>query len=493
MEALMNEVMTEAQAQVRQCAQPARAGALTVEALIAGTKIKTPQNEGAAALPFELWPEQARVLAEMQAHPLLVILKARQLGISWLACAYVLWLCTQHPGKTVLLFSQGQLEANELIDRIRFMQGEYRGEQPLAALTTDNTVELEWANGSNVKSLPATRRAGRSFSASLVIFDEFAFMLFGAQLYGAAKPTIDDGGRLWIISSADGPGSAYHQFWQQAQARQNGFLPIFLPWTARPARGAGWRDQKIAESYGDAGSVLREYPANDIEAFTHAAGLVYAVWSDGPDDGNVRDEAEYVKDGGDVYWSVDDGYSGKLDPATGQYTALSHPRVIGFYQQRSDGTLCRFDESYAAETLSEDHIARALVMPHRLEDVLEPGDERPIVEQAWAARERLGDCYPEPDFAVVDSSAAELRGRLRDADITNYGGTHPVDEGIKNMRRWVAKDANGRRRLLVHPRCRHFRYEMAAYRYDDQERPVKQHDHGLDECRMLLWKCREDG
>lgn len=448
-------------------ASQAQAGGLAVEALIAGTKIKTPQNEGAATLPFDLWPEQARVLADMQAHPLLVILKARQLGISWLACAYVLWLCTQHAGKTVLLFSQGQLEANELIDRIRFMHGAYRGEHPLVALATDNTAELEWANGSNVKSLPATRRAGRSFSASLVIFDEFAFMLFGAQLYGAAKPTIDDGGRLWIISSADGPGSAYHQFWQQAQARQNGFLPIFLPWTARPARVVlpGWRDQKIAESYGDSGTVLREYPANDIEAFTHAAGLVYTVWSDGPDDGNVTERAEYILDGGEIIWAVDDGVGGKLDPSTGQYTASSHPRVFLLVQIRHDGRVCVFEEHYSVHRREDLDIKEVLALP-----------------------------YPEPDYAIVDKSAAALRLWLSDGDIANYGGSCPsVVEGIKILRAALAPDEGGTRRILVHPRCRHLRFEMAAYRQDEKDNPVKAFDHGPDALRYLAWHLRYDG
>jgi hypothetical protein len=90
----------------------------------------------------------------------------------------------------------------------------------------------------------------------------------------------------------------------------------------------------------------------------------------------------------------------------------------------------------------------------------------------------------------VDSSAAELRGRLRDADIANYGGTHEVEEGIKELRRRLAPDINGRRGLLVHPRCRHLRAEMASYRRDDRGKPVKAFDHGCDSARMLVWKLR---
>jgi len=193
--------------------------------------------------------------------------------------------------------------------------------------------------------------------------------------------------------------------------------------------------------------------------WVQASGVVYDTWSE---QGNVTEDAEYIPDGGDVLWSVDDGYSGSLDSATGHYTANSHPRVFGLYQLRRDGTLCRFAESYAVGMLSEHHIAHV---------------------------QSLG--YPDPEYAVVDSSAAELRGRLQEQSIGSYGGTHPVEEGIKVLRRFIAPDANGYRRLKVHPRCAHFRAEIVSYRYDPQTgKPVKQFDHGPDEARMMCWKLR---
>ena len=70
---------------------------------------------------------------------------------------------------------------------------------------------------------------------------------------------------------------------------------------------------------------------------------------------------------------------------------------------------------------------------------------------------------------------------------------HTVEEGIKVLRRFIAPDANGYRRLKVHPRCAHFRAEIVSYRYDPQTgKPVKQFDHGPDEARMMCWKLRYD-
>lgn len=436
---------------------------LPIAEFAARTKIKVPVNANETALfPFHLWPAQHEIVAAMERERLLVILKARQLGISWLACLFALRLCTLWPGQPVLALSRGQLEANELVSRVSTMHHEHADRaQTFPRLIADNTADLEWDNGSTVVSLAATKNAGRSLTAALAILDEWAFMAWPRETLAAVKPTIDAGGRLWIISSADGMGTEYHQHWLAAEGGANGYRALFLPWTARPDRGPGWRDEKLAESRGDTTTVYREYPANPIEAFTHAAGLVYDVWSDGPDDGNVTEAAEYVPAAGSVVWACDDGYAGKLDPTTNFYTAESHPRVFGLYQIRHDGTICRFDESYAVQSLSERHIAAVLEME-----------------------------YSEPDYAVVDSSAAELRGRLHDIGIGTYGGTHNVEEGIKEFRRRLAPDINGRRLFLVHPRCRHFRAEMASYRRDDSGKPVKAFDHGPDEGRMLCWHLR---
>lgn len=431
-------------------------------AFIAGAQIAMPYGDGAALIPFDLWPAQRSVLGRLGSERLVLLLKARQIGMTWLTCGYAHWRCMERAGRTVLLFSQGQLEANELIDRIRLMHTTH-ADRTLPPLVTDNTTELEWSNGSRIKSLPATRKAGRSFTASLVVLDEFAFMQWGQSLLAAVKPTIDNGGQLIILSSADGQGTAFHQFWQVASAGRNGYTPLFLDWRANPNRGDGWRDARMAEGL-DAADVLREYPANDIEAFTAAAGQVYDVWADGPPDGNVTDAAEYVPGAGPIYWAVDDGYEGVIDPTTGQYTPNSSPRVFLLVQEKADGRLDVFAEHYAVKTLEESHIAQVVA---------------------------LG--YPDPDYIAIDSAAAELRGRFHAAGYYTQGKPHRIDESVKAMRRMLAADDNGQRRIRVHPRCKHLRFEMGAYRKDAKGDPIDEHNHGPDSLRYLAWTKRLEG
>jgi len=430
----------------------------------ARTKIEVPIGAQETALePFYLWPKQAELLSTMDRDRLLAILKARQLGISWLSCLYALRLCTLWPRQPVLTISRSQDDADKLIHRISLMYWQHTDRvSAFPRLLADNTTNLEWDNGSTVVSLAATKHAGRGHTASLVILDEWAFYAWPGETLASVKPTIDAGGKLFIISSADGLGTEYHRFWQSAASGANGYTPVFLDWQARPDRGNGWRDQKLIEASGDTTTIYREYPANDIEAFTHAAGLVYDVWSDGPPDGNVSELAEFTPDGGPIFWAVDDGYAGSRDDKTGYFTADSHPRVFLLIQERADGRICIFREDYRVKALADAHISDILDLP-----------------------------YPAPDYIATDSSAAELRGRLHAAGLYTRGKPPKVEESIKATRRMLAPDANGWRRIRVHPRCKHLRAEMASYRYDQQtEKPVKEFDHGPDALRYFCWTKR---
>jgi hypothetical protein len=76
--------------------------------------------------------------------------------------------------------------------------------------------------------------------------------------------------------------------------------------------------------------------------------------------------------------------------------------------------------------------------------------------------------------------------------IYTRGKPQRIDESIKATRRMLAKDANGRRRIHVHPRCTFLRYEMAAYRNDDTGSPIDDVNHGPDALRYIAWTKRND-
>lgn len=233
-------------------------------------QIDDAQDQGGeiGMMPFKLWPSQTDLLASIVSERMLLILKARQLGISWLCCAYALWLCLFKAGRLVLIFSKSQEEANEMLRRVSVMYQRLPDslKAALPSPAKENTGEMGWANGSRIKSMPATKTSGRGFTASLVILDEFAFVQWPAELYTALKPTIDGGGQLIVLSTANGTGNLFYEMVERARKGLGRFVFRFLDWRARPDRDDAWYAATAADAV-QSSLMGQEYPETPDEAF----------------------------------------------------------------------------------------------------------------------------------------------------------------------------------------------------------------------------------
>lgn len=225
-------------------------------------------GEGTGIMPFKLWPAQVDMLFSFISCNLLLILKARQLGISWLCCVYALWLCLFHRGKVVLIFSKGQDEANELLRRVTVMYMRLPEElkEFLPQVINQNTELIEWSNGSRIKSMPATRSSGRTHTASLVITDEFAYIMWAKELYTAVKPTVDAGGQLIILSTANGSNNLFYELYHRTTKGLGEFTFRFLSWRDRPDRDEDWYARTSSDSV-QSSLMAQEYPSSPDEAF----------------------------------------------------------------------------------------------------------------------------------------------------------------------------------------------------------------------------------
>ncbi len=219
---------------------------------------------------FRLWPSQVQAMQQLESHRLAVVLKARQLGMSWLAVGFGLWQMIFRPAATVLLFSQRDDEAVQLLTfRLR---GMYDRLPPLfraRAVVRENAHELRLSNGSAALAFPTT--GGRSYTASLAIVDEADYTGDLDGLLNAVKPTIDAGGRLVLLSTVDKsrPESPLKRIYRAALTGENDYTPIFLPWHAHPGRTAAWyaeQQRDIQARTGGLDDLHQEYPASDLEA-----------------------------------------------------------------------------------------------------------------------------------------------------------------------------------------------------------------------------------
>jgi hypothetical protein len=222
-----------------------------------------------AWLPFTLWPAQRATLGCMESERLLVILKARQLGLSWLCLAYALWLITLHGPATVLIFSMRAVEAEDLLARLRGMHNRLPRWLQGGRVTHAGAARWELSQGSC--ALAFSTRGGRSYTGTLAIVDEADYVPDLGRFLSGVKPTIDGGGRLFLVSTSDKrrPVSTFKRLFRAALAGTGDYQPLFLDWRARPERDEAWRARTQAEMFAQRGSdddFYAEYPATPEEA-----------------------------------------------------------------------------------------------------------------------------------------------------------------------------------------------------------------------------------
>lgn len=283
-------------------------------------------------IPFDLWPEQVRVLKELHRNKLTVVLKARQLGLSWLVLSYALWQMVFCPAAIVLLLSRRDDEAVDLLDaRLRGMWERLPDWLKVPAVKR-SAHELELSNGSRALAFPTT--GGRSYTATLAIVDEADFCPDLEDVLLAVKPAIDAGGHMALVSTADkkAPISPFKQLYRAARVGAGDWHAVFLPWGARPDRTEKWYETQKREIMARSGTLdglYQEYPATDTQALApnELDKRVPAEWL-AQCDGTGDEQAEAVDGwpeipGLDVWYEPEPGarYVIGVDPAEGNPTS----------------------------------------------------------------------------------------------------------------------------------------------------------------------------
>ncbi len=229
------------------------------------------EDKDAAELvqPFRLWPMQEDALRQLHAHRLNVILKARQLGITWLALSVAAWTVALFSGRTVVCFSRAEEEAKELVRRmvviLRHMpeliceeKKAPPGWQGPVFRHTCLSVHVRFAHGpeSVLKAFLSSPGAARGFTADLVLLDDWAFQQYAEGIWAS----------LFTLVKRPGGGPVFTN-------PDNGFHKIFLPWQADPARNQAW----YARTLGALGEekTLQEYPASVEEALSVPGGAMF--------------------------------------------------------------------------------------------------------------------------------------------------------------------------------------------------------------------------
>ena len=201
------------------------------------------QHPQRGRIQFNLFPFQEKVLTLFRDNPYSIVLKSRQLGLSTLSAGYSLWMMLFNKDRNILCIATKQETAKNMVTKVKFMYENLPSWLKVDA-NENNKLNLRLVNGSQIKATSASSDAGRSEAVSLLIIDEAAFIDNIAEIWASAQQTLATGGGCIALSTPYGTGNWFHQTWTRAEAAENDFLPIKLPWFVHPERDEAWRKRQ---------------------------------------------------------------------------------------------------------------------------------------------------------------------------------------------------------------------------------------------------------
>lgn len=217
-------------------------------------------RSGARIVPFQLYDYQKQIIELSNKYKKIVVFKTRQLGVTEVFGALMLWKACLNPSYAGAVLSLGQNESSNVARRIRQMPAKIPG----FGFGSNSLTNLEIKGGGRLIFRPSTRNAIRSLeSLSDLFFDEAAFTPNIEEIYSSAVPatemvgdaacisivsTISDEGKMswfWSMFSGyappdidideriakiqEGTGEPF-QYWIDTQ----GWCKVLLHWRAHP-------------------------------------------------------------------------------------------------------------------------------------------------------------------------------------------------------------------------------------------------------------------
>lgn len=231
---------------------------------------------------FELFDYQEEALSVFRENRYVIVLKARQLGLTTLAMAYALWMLIFRPGSNIIMVSRSQTAADKALELIDFMWSflppwiQDRGPALENDAAKHHSYKFNDGMVSRITSYAATRTVAAGQTATLVLWDEAALAEYQEDALRTLIPTTDAGGSMIVFSTARGGHNTFARVYRAAERGENEFRTLFYPWHVsrfmNPKIDEGEIDYSLYESKKRAMSsepwlFYAEYPSDADEAF----------------------------------------------------------------------------------------------------------------------------------------------------------------------------------------------------------------------------------
>lgn len=164
-------------------------------------------------MPFILNEAQKDLFNALNTNSRVIILKARQLGISTAVAGYLYHMAITTPGINVALIGYNSDLTAELLDKVKtFYQTTPGSIKP--QLHYNSKYELSFPSmDSKILVLPSSENVGRGYTLHAVLITELAFIEKAGEKMLAIENAVPSGGKIIIESTPNGMGNQYHRMW----------------------------------------------------------------------------------------------------------------------------------------------------------------------------------------------------------------------------------------------------------------------------------------
>ena len=240
-------------------------------------------KERKCPIKLTLWPSQVAIVPTLVDTLLLILLKTRQVGLTWLAAAYVLWQAIRSPLFLAIIISASEDHAIEFLNRVYFILDRLPKHIKPGRIQSRTKTEVTFLNPatstfSTIKSMPTIEMGAESKTPNILIIDEAHSIREARGIYNSSYPGIEQAkGQVIIIANSvkSGPGWPFvRDMYMDSMAGINQFKRIFLPWMAHPGRPPDFRANMILAGMAKE-DVIWHYPENEGEAISAIASSYF--------------------------------------------------------------------------------------------------------------------------------------------------------------------------------------------------------------------------
>ena len=286
-------------------------------------------KEGGDPINWKLWECQKEALNVFAENRQVIVLKTRQIGLSWTADGFTLHYTMFVANIHCYFRSIGLTEATEQHERIKFMYDhlpEWMQERcELGGKNRKrNDRKSQFSNGSTVNMVASTKRAGHGSAPSLYVWDEAARDEFDIFAVRSIMPAVGEHGKVIIISTANGLGNVFHSKWIEAINGDSNFVPLFFGWRDHPLYTEEFIERERLNYLGDPVGFMEAYPEKWQDAFLASSRCPFSTE-------RISESLDYIVENNIVpetgHLQIDD--SGKridfIESETGRLEIWKHP------------------------------------------------------------------------------------------------------------------------------------------------------------------------